>query len=374
MTTFDRDRLALATLATCVALSTGGVARADGVRHLPPAETTAGEELVLAADLARASERALVVRYRPLGATSWSELAFARAGDRTWEAHIPAADVVPPGLEYFLVTTAPASTAGAAGAASADVDEVGSAIAPLVVAVEDSPRALRRARDLARAHGHLWRVRVAGELVDYGGRRDGGVEVPDHYYRVDADVSYRLLAYPLEEIRFGYTRLEGTVPNAPRALPPVCQSQPDGADCRFSAGYKVGGWFELGLAPVEGVRLDVRGLFMANQEGAAFGGRGELRVGVADGNHLALGVEYQEQVGTTGYFRLGWLARPRLPMAATVEVTDLPASVRSAGVRMVYDVFYPLPSGLRLGARAGYAARDQLIGGATGGLSASYDF
>ena len=47
---------------------------------------------------------------------------------------------------------------------------------------------------------------------------------------------------------------------------------------------------------------------------------------------------------------------------------------RSAGVRLLYDVFYPLPSGLRLGLRAGYAARDQFIGGATGGLSASYDF
>ncbi len=350
-------------------------ARADGVRHLPPAEALAGGELVLSAELARASERALVLRYRPLGATTWSELAFARAGDRTWEVRIPALEVTAPGLEYFLVTTEPAATAGGATpAATAAVDEFASATAPHMVSIQDRPRALRRVRDLERARGRVWRLRVAGEVVDYGTRSQGAADVTDRYYRIDADINYRLLAYPLEEIRFGYTRLEGVVPNAPRDLPDACQTTPDADACRFAAGYKVGGWFELGLGPTEGVRFDVRGLFMANQSGVAVGGRGELRVGVADANHLALGVEYQESVGAAGYFRLGWLARPRLPMAATVEVTDLPASLRATGIRLLYDVFYPLPSGLRLGLRAGYAARDQRIGGPTAGLSASYDF
>ncbi|HVV87991.1 MAG TPA: hypothetical protein VHE35_33350, partial [Kofleriaceae bacterium] len=329
--------------------------------------------LVLSAELARASERALVVRYRPVGAASWSELPFARAGDRTWEARIPAAAVVPPGLEYFLVTTSAGPTAGAAGDA-ATVDEVGSAAAPLRVQVEDSPGALRRGRDLARAHGRLWRLHVAVETTDYGTRHLGDTGVNDRYDRIDADIAYRLLRYPLEELRFGYTRLKGEVPNAPRALPAACADDPAGTACRLDAGYKLGGWFELGLAPVEGVRLDLRGLALANQAGAAFGARGELRVGVADANHLALGVEYQQGVGTTGFFRLGWLARVRTPMAVTVEVTDLPASLRTTGVRLLYDIFYPLPSGLRVGARVGYAARDQLVGGPTGGLSASFDF
>jgi len=283
--------------------------------------------------------------------------------------------VTPPGLEYFLITTATGATAGATEPVSAGtVDEFASAVQPHLIAVQDSPQAQRKSRDLARALGRRSRIRVAGELVDYGTRTDGAAEVTDRYYRVDADFGYRLLTYPLEEIRFGYTRLEGVVPNAPRDLPAACQAGAESAGCKLDAGYKVGGWFELGLAPVEGVRFDLRGLFMANQQGVAVGGRGELRVGVADANHLALGVEYQEKVGTTAYFRLGWLALPRLPMAATVEVTDLPASLRSSGVRLLYDVFYPLPSGLRLGLRAGYAARDQFIGGATGGLSASYDF
>lgn len=361
-------------IATLVLVLGAGAARADGVRHLPPAEATAGGDLVLSADLARASERVLVVRYRPLGTTSWTELAFARAGDRTWEARIPAAAVAPPGLEYFLVTTAPAATAGAEAVAGADVDELGSAADPIRVAIQDSPRALRRARDLARARGRLIRLHSAAEYVDYGTRTDGMASVHDRYYRVDADIHYRLLKYPLEEISAGYVRLEGVVPNAPRGLPPACQSDTDSDACAFDAGYKVGGWFGLGLAPVEGVRLDLRGMFMANQEGAAFGARTELRVGVADANHLALGLEYQEQVGTAGYFRLGWLATRQLPMAVTVDVTNLPARLRATGVRLLYDLFYPMPSGLRLGARVGYAARDQGIGGPSLGLSGSYDF
>jgi hypothetical protein len=348
-------------------------ARADGVRHLPPAEAIAGSDLVLSADLARASERTLVVRYRARGATAWIELPFARAGERKWEARIPAAAITAPGLEYFLVTTAaaPASAAAAPGA----VDEVGSAAAPLEVAVSDSPRVLRRARDLARARGRAWRVRVAAERVDYGARSlEGGNDVADSYYRVDADVSYRLLAYPLEEIRFGYTRLEGEVPNAATDPPAACQANPDDDVCRFDAGYKVGGWFELGLAPAEGVRFDARGLFMANQEGFGVGGRAELRVGVADTNHLALGVDVQQKVGVSGFFRLGWLAWAPVSMATTVEVTDMPAPVRATGVRLVQDVYLPLDSGLRLGVRLGYAARDSVLGGATGGLSASFDF
>ena len=99
-----------------------------------------------------------------------------------------------------------------------------------------------------------------------------------------------------------------------------------------------------------------------------------LRAGIADGNHLAAAVEYMADVGTIGSFRLGWATVPKVPMAMTVEITDLPSSKRATGVRLLYDAFYPLPTGLRLGGRIGYAARDQIIGGLSAGVSASYDF
>jgi hypothetical protein len=233
---------------------------------------------------------------------------------------------------------------------------------------------LRRSRDLVRAEQRRSRTRVAGEYVSYGTREAGTHTIADHYYRVDADFSYRLLLYPLEEIRFGYTRLEGYVPQAFREPPPACQSGELTDGCRLYAGFKVGGWFELGLGLTEGVRLDVRGIVVANQESAAPGTRVELRTGGIDSNHIALGFEYISDVGGAGFFRLGWDTVPHVPMAATVEVTDFPASSRATGVRLLYDLYHPFPNGLRAGVRVGYAARDQRVGGPTAGLSASLDF
>ena len=320
-------------------------ARAGTVRHVPPAEATAGEPIELTAELTAAEDTTLVVKYRAasqaLGAPAgpWREAPFARKEGAAWIAEIPAADVSPPGVEYFLV--------------SGDHPALGSESWPIDVAVHRAPELERADRDLARADGHRSRVHVLTEYVDYGGAPTAAA---DHYYRVDADFSYRLLAYPLEELRFGYTRLVGTTDGAPEA------------------GFKVAGWFELGFGLAEGLRLDGRGIVAATQGGFALGTRAELRLGDRDRTHVATGVEYLADVGTTGFFRLGWATVPGAPMATTVEITDLPSSQRPTGIRLLYDIAHPFPSGLRLGARVGYASRDERYGGITGGVAASFDF
>ncbi|MBK9030880.1 MAG: hypothetical protein IPL61_05995 [Myxococcales bacterium] len=355
------------------ALLAPGLAAADGVRHLPPAEAEAGAPLELVAEITDASVRNVTVFYRALGAAPWAEVGFTQAAGGRWVAAIPLEAVTPPGLEYYLAST---PSVVAEGEAPAPVAEFATADAPHPVIVRVSARDARRARDLARAGGRRSRGHAAFEWVDFGQRRNAaGVTVPDRYYRVDLDFAYRLLTYPLEEIRIGYTRLEGVVPNGERSLPDDCSTAPQAPlPCRVDAGFKVGGWFELGLGLAEGIRFDGRGMFTATQGGFALGARGELRAGVADGNHLAAAVEYMADVGTVGSFRLGWATVPRVPMAMTVEITDLPSSERATGIRLLYDVFYPLPTGLRLGARVGYSARDQIIGGPSAGVSASYDF
>jgi hypothetical protein len=343
------------------------LALGEGVRHLPPAEASANEALRLTARVERASERTLVLQYRPVGMDTWTTLAFDRGPSDEWVAVVPAAQVQAPGVEYFIASLE-------ASEGEAPRDEFASAAAPHQVGIVVQEREQRRARDLARNRARRSRLRVSSEYVSYGARSAEANSIADHYYRVDADFSYRLLAYPLEEIRFGYTRLEGYVPESPREVPFTCASNPESPACRKYAGFKVGGWFELGFGLAEGVRLDVRGIVVANQEGAAPGMRGELRTGAIDGNHIAVGFEYTRDVGSAGFFRLGWDTVPMVPMAATVEVTDYPASSRATGVRLAYDVFHPLPNGLRLGGRIGYAARDRRVGGATAGLSASLDF
>jgi hypothetical protein len=61
-------------------------------------------------------------------------------------------------------------------------------------------------------------------------------------------------------------------------------------------------------------------------------------------------------------------------MAATIEITNLPASTRETGVRLYYDIARELGYGFRFGLRLGYAARSQDLFGFTGGTTASIDF
>jgi len=233
--------------------------------------------------------------------------------------------------------------------------------------VRAAPEDERRGRDLMRIKSRRSKVSTMGEWVEYGRAKYGDVRIADHYYRIEGDFSYRLLVYPLEEIRVGGTYMLGETFASPDQMCP-------GVDpCEGSAGMKAG-WFELGLAAIEGVRLDARMIAMATADGFNVGGRGEARLGAREASHVAVGAEYLADTGASGFFRLGWGTVPRLPMAATVEVTNLPASHRETGVRLYYDVAREVAPGVRLGLRVGYAARTQSVAGFTGGAGASVEF
>ena len=336
--------IAIASLVMVGALA--GSAHAVPVRHVPPAEVVAGTNLELVAEAAP-STPTLVVHYRPAGAVAFATLELVRRDDQQWVAVVPAAVVTSPGLEYFI---------------AADGEPVfASAALPHTMPVLAARDSARRARDEVRSAGRRSRIHTLFEWVDFGTRSVAGSNLSDRYYRVDADFSYRLWAYPLEELRVGYTRLIGTETMA-------C------AEPRCDAGFKVAGWFELGLAPIEGLRLDGRVMVMATQSGFKAGGRGEARLGVREASHVAVGVEFLADVGTSGFFRLGWGTVPKLPMAATVEISRLPASDRDTGVRLYYDLARELGHGIRVGARIGYAARNQGNAGITTGATASVDF
>ncbi len=329
------------------------LARAERVRHVPTADAEAGSALELVA-AAPSTIPKLVVHYRTLGTSAFASQELVRQGEARWVAVVPPAAVVAPGLEYYL----------AAGEAAV----FASAESPHRTRVAVTDDESRRRRDEVRAGGRRSRIHTSFEWVDYGTNVVGDRRLDDSYYRIDADFSYRLWAYPLDELRVGYTRLIGLK----EALGDDCA--PGTSVCNTDAGFKVAGWFELGLAPIDGIGLDARAMVLATQTGFSVGGRAELRVGVRDATHVATGVEHMADVGTSGFFRFGWGTVPRVPMSATVEITQLPASSARAGVRLYYDIGLQLQEALRLGVRAGYAARDQDRGGFTGGASAIVDF
>lgn len=331
-------------LVVIAVLSLASAARAEGVRHVPPGDAVAGAAISLVAE-APATTPTLVAHVRTTGELQFHPVELVRRDDAKWVAVIPA---VAPGLDYFL------DAGGQPVFASAE--------APHTVAVHVPAELERKSRDLTRNLGRRSRIHTFAEYVDWGTATVNGAKVDDHYYRIDADFTYRLMAYPLEELRVGYSRLLGT----------------EGATCPTTSpcttGFKVGGWFELGLAPIEGVRFDGRVMMMATAAGFNFGVRGEARLGSIDGSHVALGVEHMADVGTAGYFRLGWGTVPHTPMAATVEISDLPTSSSSTGVRLFYDVARDLGAGVRVGVRIGYAARVASVAGITGGAGVTVDF
>jgi hypothetical protein len=310
------------------------------VRHVPPADGVAGAPIELVAEAPPDTPK-LVAHVRPTGARTWQDLELVRRDDGRWVAEVPATLVAPPGLEYFI-------TAG--------TDIVFATEAwPHAIEVHVPDEVARRERDLLRSRAHRSRIHTGGEYVTYGKTAVQGMSLPDHYYRFDADFAYRLWTYPVEEIRVGYTRLLGETGMTP------------------DAGFKVGGFFEVGLAPIEGIRLDARMIVFAATT-FQVGGRLEARLGTMDGNHIAAGTEYLDSVGAAGYFRLGWATVPGLPMAATVEVTNLPSADRDPGVRLYYDIARDVGGGLRLGLRVGYAARTAEVAGFTGGAGATVEF
>ncbi|MGE0545537.1 MAG: hypothetical protein AB7O24_12860 [Kofleriaceae bacterium] len=327
------------------------IAAADSIQHVPPASADAAKVLELVVE-ASAAEPTLRVHYRAIGARTFTALELVRRDDRQWIAAIPAFAATAPGIEYYL------ESGGRPVFATAEW--------PHVVSIQVATDDARRARDVIRSAARRSRITTTAEWVDYGTRRVLGEDLADHYYRVDADFAYRLWAYPLEEIRVGYTRLLGDTASQ------MCPSS--AIPCTADAGFKVAGWFELGLAPIEGVRFDTRAIVLATQSGFAMGGRGELRLGVRDASHVAAGAEYLADVGASGFFRLGWGTVPRTPMAATVEVTNLPDRSRPTGVRLIYDVARAIGDNVRIGARIGYVARTQSVAGISGGVSASVDF
>jgi hypothetical protein len=338
-------------IAIAILLAARG-ASAQAVRHVPPGDVEAGKQLELVAE-APATTPTLVAQVRMRGESAYKPIELVRRDDAHWVAVIPAASVEPPGLEYYLI--------------AGDQPAFASPEWPHAMTVRATPQDERRGRDLMRAHNRRSKVHTQGEFVQYGRRSYLGTRLDDNYYRFEGDFSYRLLAYPLEEIRVGGTYMIGDTRAAPE------QPCPTADPCTKAAGVKAG-WFELGVAAIEGVRLDARMIAMATADGFAVGGRGELRLGDREASHVAVGAEYLADVGSNGFFRLGWGTVPKLPMAATVEITNLPASHRDTGVRLYYDIAREVMPGFRLGLRVGYAARTQYVAGFTGGAGASVEF
>ncbi len=345
--TVTRTTIVIAAVLAARAAGAGAAEPSARFFHTPPAEAAEGQPLVIEAKIDRSWQTAVEIHYRTIGDAAWKALEFQRGtAVDDWRATVPADAVRPPGVEYYI--------------ASADTAHFASERDPHQVMVFEDAGKLEREEELARVNGRRARVHTAYEIVDFGKRTTTGmrgetIERADYFYRVDVDFTYRLLRFPLYSLRFGATRLLGRTGGV-------------------ESGFKEAGWVEIRLRLTSLLEIDGRGIVALTGTGVSLGGRGEVRVGSDLRSHVAFGLEGVAETGSSFFLRLGWDTVPRFPMSTTVEITDFPSPTRPHGVRLVYDVAYPMANGVRPGARLGYQARDPAVGGVALGLNASLDF
>ena len=294
----------------------------------------------------------LVAHVRATGATAFTEIELVRRDDAHWVAVVPATDVVVPGLEYYI------DAGGRAGVRVARVCRTRSRCASTTrTSARLATRAQRRA---ALAHPH-----------------DGGVGRLRHAHR-QRHARRRPLLPRRRRLRVSAVGVSAR--RDPRRLHAPARRHRDhgvsDADAvHREAGFKVGGWFELGLAPVEGSGSTRAMMVMATPNGFGVGGarraparRSRWRVTSRSASKRSRTSARTASSGSAGARCRS--SRCRRPSRSS----DLPATDRPTGVRLYYDVAHEVGGGVRLGVRVGYAARVQQVAGITGGVGANVDF
>ena len=333
---------------------------ADGVRPAPAPVHTA----VSPADGVAGAPIPVVLSLRGDGPAGAANLHFRRPteevyrivpmapyGSRAMRAEIPAEAVAAPGMEWFVEHQAP-------GAAPVAVQH--KAEAPAMVDVAPPPPAPERAQ---RSE-----AQVTFEYVDfYTGTRS------DYYLHGEADFLYRVPQQPLYSVRFGAGSYRGRgAPTDSLDAVPKDEARSRSRPVGYNFGYS-----ELEFRPLPALGLIVRGLVGVDYDGLATGAEGRLRLGREDGTNLDVGAARVGDIGNRYALRLGWNTIERLPMAAAVELTDLPGLARQDGstiddygVRLITDARYAFSERLQLGGRVGYQLRNIDHAGFSGGVQA----
>jgi hypothetical protein len=326
------------------------------IRHLPLNEIEEGDVRLRFEVESPDRAGAIVVVVLPEGARQPFQV-FAKRTFRGYEARLGAAQIPPPGFTYYVVERMPDGR---------ERPVFASKTAPHRVHVL---RAAARQAELDRLSlraGQRSVVLASGELVDFGDRRlaSGAALSHDRYYRLETGYTYSFLS-TVEDVRLSLVRVRGEAADyaTTTRAPTITPTEP-GIDY---------GRAMITLLASDVVRLRAAVLLGASQLGFEYGGGGSLVLGDPRATNLEAGFEAMTTLGATARLRLGFLATPRVPMGASVEVTNFPVGA-DAGVRLLYDVAYRFGAVTTLALRAGYQGRTSVSGGPAVALAYEYGF
>ena len=319
------------------------------VAHAPVSETESGALSLWFAVEPSDRVEAVIVRWRARTPDAQVHEAVVGRTTQSWAVDVHHEEIAPPGIVYWVVRRDP----GPGEAASREHAVFASEAEPHPVAVfEDEVSAYER-RALAVRGGRRYRAGASFEYVSLG-QRDlpPGVAGPRaaSYWRSSVTFGYSFFGV-VDAIRFELGALRGEQELVGS----------DAARTKDALGFNWGSG-ELLFRLHELVRVRSRLVFGVSQSGFELGGALALVVGEPEGTGLELGVEGVTGLGVTGRLRLGWATVPRVPMGATIELTNFPTG-DAAGVRLLFDAGYELYPGALLRVTGGYRGWTSVVGG-----------
>ena len=299
------------------------------------------------------------VYYRRVGAQEYQPASLERSSTGGYAATIPASEVSPPGVEYYIVSK---------DRQGKERQHFASPSSPHRVVVRGKPENQRFANDLARHKGNHSRAKASFMYFNFGKRLNTAEqsEYSDYYWQLELDYTYRILKIPYY-IRLGYRRLRSVSQGSLRE-PHMGITGTDEEDPGIDWGFAE---LKFRLHDLFGLKTKI--ILGATREGFAIGGGAALRIGYDPGTHVSLVFEGAQDLGWTSFLRLAWDTVPGFPMGASVGVTNYPGNGDLA-VQLLFDVETRLFEPVSLAVRAGYQARDHRVGGLAIGGWLIYEF
>jgi hypothetical protein len=323
-----------------------------GVVHDAPRRARFHQSMPLAFALERPDDIvAAWIHYRVRGSDAYRRADLRTDGDGYLRASLPAADVVAPGVEYFVEA---ATREGAVGSA------IGTPTAPMEVVVEPPP-----SPELFVERRNRSRMSIQTTYLDFAtfDHRDcpDGAEPDcrrDRYFLFEADFFLRLYRR-LYGIRSGFGVINGFGGYA------------DGTEPR-GAGFNYG-YTEVELRATSSLSLLTRLIAGLGQEGLGFGAEGRLRFGPEDATNLSFAASSLEEIGFLSEIHMQWASVPHVPMGFGVAVTDRPNRA-DLGVRLSVDIGWRALSWFQPTVRLSYQGRTVEHSGLGVGLGMVFDW
>lgn len=320
----------------------------------PPSRALEGKSLDFGLYAAPPSLGA-VLHVRHPGEVAYRSMTMIAAGDGYYRVTVPASEMRPPSVEYFVEIV---DSSGQSKAANGSDDT------PLTIEVR------RDASAPPPTLQTLTTVAASVDFADYNIRHNN-----DQTFQTEGLLGMRFADVGVRALRTGF----GVYRGVGGSLEELDELQLKPRSVGLTYGYLEG---EFAFIPTAALAL--RGVCGLTEDGVTGGVLGLVRIGSDLETNLTLGGEFLGGVGVRGITQLELRSVPRVPIVLRSEVTNQPAGttgkddpsqsrkVGELGLRSIVQVGYEFLPGFVVAVRGSYQGRTINHAGPGGGGAVSY--